>query len=124
MVKGLVVRKEKTKKGELLRVRAKKWVFVPEANTSPEVIETRGAIFRGKTGKKGNIFIASDSAIFDVDCEETLKKVVKFAHNADVPVDETPSPFARSLHLLFTLQEERRFSRSFFHGIKKGGVYA
>lgn len=101
-MKGIVVEKRKTKKGELLRLRTRSYVFIPEGKENPSIVPSREAAIDGK--RKGRIYIAHRASVSRADINGAFEKAISFVKkNGFIPEEEPTSILKDVISTLFLL---------------------
>jgi hypothetical protein len=111
VVKGIIVQKVRTKRGERLRVRSKKWVFVPEEKINPMVIPAEGGAFKGRA--KGDVFVADSAVPFEIKLKKAFDAVKRLAAKEGIEITETPLLLFEKVTALLYLMGRRAFLKKF-----------
>jgi hypothetical protein len=111
VVKGIIVQKVRTKRGERLRIRSKKWVFVPEEKINPMVIPAEGGAFKGRA--KGDVFVADSAVPFEIKLKKAFDAVKRLAAKEGIEITENPLLLFEKVTALLYLMGRRAFLKKF-----------
>jgi len=111
MVKGIIVQKVRTKRGERLRVRSKKWIFVPEEKINPKVILAEGGAFKGE--EKGDVFVAESAVPFEIELKKAFDAVKRLAAKEGIEITGSPLTLFKKVTALLYLIGRRAFLKKF-----------